>query len=44
LRRNWFYDEKLLAFQARILARRNYRADNACENHEESVNLDIQIA
>src|SRR5580693_3357612 len=33
LRRNGFHDEKLLAFQARILARRNHSADNASENH-----------
>src|ERR1700688_5062392 len=44
LRRNGFHDEKLLAFQARILARRNHGADYARENHEESVNLDNKIA
>src|ERR1700674_4010266 len=33
LGRNQYHHEKLLAFQARILARRNHRADNASENH-----------
>src|ERR1700722_531728 len=39
LRRDGFHDEKLLAFQARILARRNHGADNACEDHEIRINL-----
>jgi hypothetical protein len=34
LRRNRLYDEELLALQARVLARRNHRADDASENHE----------
>src|SRR5579863_2010124 len=44
LRRNRFYNEKLLAFQARILARRNHGADNASENHGVGMNLKSKIA
>src|ERR1700730_13460670 len=43
LRRDRFHDEQLLAFQARILARRNHGADNASENHRVFVNLKTKI-
>src|SRR5579872_1237035 len=33
LRRDWFHYKKLLAFQARVFARRDHSADNAGENH-----------